>query len=254
MKSSDHYLFFGSRLESNQLLLGPGEAHHARAVLRLSPGQPLMATDGKGSVFSCVIETISKSDCICRIEERKQYPAPLAPVWFFIGLPDRNCFEYALEGLVPLGDSRIIPLECEYCQKGWWKNDWEKHERRFLEKIIAAGKQSRNPFFPSLDAPLSFAEMLLSLPGAVLVADETGQTLEQLIMRDKGPVACLIGPPGGFSPPELEQLKAKKTQFVRLGPYRLRTELAAVTLAARLSAVLDGNEKRAPDLQAPAAG
>ena len=247
MNKSEHFLFYSCRQDENRLFLDPDETHHVYAVLRLCPGDPIAVTNGAGTIFNCIIDSISKSSCICSIKDQKQYPAQQPPLWFFIGLPDRNCFENVCEYLVPLGISRIIPLECDYCQKGWWKQSWEKQSRRFREKIIVAGKQSHNPHFTTLLAPQAFTEALNTAPEKILVAMESGQLLDKNNIGTSESVACFIGPPGGFSPQELEQLKTKKAQFIRLGNYRLRTELAALTFAAQLALFLNGNKHRGPD-------
>jgi 16S rRNA (uracil1498-N3)-methyltransferase len=44
----------------------------------------------------------------------------------------------------------------------------------------------------------------------------------------------LIGPEGGFADQELELLRAHGLALCSLGPYRLRTETAAVAAAAAL--------------------
>ena len=47
-------------------------------------------------------------------------------------------------------------------------------------------------------------------------------------------VLVLIGPEGGFSPEEIQQLKSAGVSMTTLGPYRLRVETAVMTACANI--------------------
>jgi RsmE family RNA methyltransferase len=73
----------------------------------------------------------------------------------------------------------------------------------------------------------------------VLLADENGAFFTDVIDRIKNAeaVSCFVGPPGGFSPKEIDQLKSAGVMFVSLSKNRLRTELAAVLLCGMIKSV-----------------
>ncbi|MDD5674276.1 MAG: RsmE family RNA methyltransferase [Chitinivibrionales bacterium] len=242
MNKSSHYLFYSRNRENDRIILDARETHHARSVLRLLTGEDITVTDGTGSLFNCTIVSFTDSGCECDITAQKQCPPSVKSTWFFIGIPDKNCFEYALEALAPLGAGKIIPMECDFCQKGWWKEDWEKLSRRFEEKIIIAGKQSYNPWFAVLEKPREFKDALSCVSGLALVADVGGQMLERAMIAQRETIACFIGPPGGFSEREMQCFRERGAVFVKLGAFRLRTELAALTLAAQLAPLVHDNE------------
>ena len=48
----------------------------------------------------------------------------------------------------------------------------------------------------------------------------------------KGSISLAVGPPGGFTPEEAEELRAVGFEPISLGNSRLTTETAAITLLA----------------------
>ena len=232
----DHFLFFSTDVSEGIMRLDKEETRHAHSVLRLQKGDTIFVTNGTGRIFSCTIEYIGKESCVTRIIKEKVQELPKPAMHFFIGLTEKDSFEAALLGLVPLGVMHITPLECEYCQKKWWINKWEKHAQRFRNKMIAAAKQSWNAWLPALNKPVELDKALYMAKGLVFVADMHGETLDKsldkLTLQDT--VSCFIGPPEGFSAEELDGLKNHSASLIKLSDKRLRTELAATVLAGNI--------------------
>ena len=232
----DHFLFFSTDVSEGIMRLDKEETRHAHSVLRLQKGDTIFVTNGTGRIFSCTIEYIGKESCVTRIIKEKVQELPKPAMHFFIGLTERDSFEATLMGLVPLGVMHISPVECEYCQKKWWVKKWEKHYERFRKKMIAASKQSWNAWLPNLIGPIDFKKALSVVRGLVLVADENGETLDILSEKPtlQDSISCFIGPPEGFSPEELSELRKCGSRAITLSDKRLRTELAATILAGNI--------------------
>ncbi len=232
----DHFLFYSNAISGNELILDAEEKHHAGNVVRVKESDRIFVTDGKGCIYFCRVESIDRKKYLTTIIEQKAQEPPRPAMHFCVGLPEKEAFASTLLGLVPLGVLRITPVECRFSQKKWWHKNWEKQKQRFDKKIIAAAKQSWNAWFPELSAPVSFAAALSKAQGIILVADERGETLdliEKQVDAEKTITAC-IGPPGGFSPEEIDLFKSKKAVGLKLANRRLRTELAATVLAGNL--------------------
>ena len=238
MHSEEHSLFFASPAGPEKILFSPEELHHLRSVLRKDSGKPILATDGKGSLYSCIIspgEPLSGEANIIMAERSR----PLAPALdVFIGLPEREGFEESLVHLSAMGIARIIPVICRYCQKEWWEN-WEKHSDRLNRKMIAGIKQARSPWLPELERPVGFSDLLenrIGRNGKIIAADSGGIDLqaEARTISAYARISCVVGPPGGLSPEEKANLAACGAAFVSIARNRLRTELAAVVLCANL--------------------
>lgn len=235
-RSIDHFLFFSTDISEGIVSLDQEETRHAHSVLRLQKGDTIFITNGTGRIYSCAIERIEKNSCISRILGDKVQELTGPAMHFFVGLTEKESFEAAIMGLVPLGVMHITPLECENCQKKWWVKKWEKHAQRFRNKMIAAAKQSWNAWLPALNKPVELDKALSMAKGLVFVADMNGETLDKsldkLTLQDA--VSCFIGPPEGFSAEELDGLGKHSAGLIKLSDKRLRTELAATVLAGNI--------------------
>lgn len=238
MKSSDHFLFYTSTPPSKNLLtLDQHESHHALNVLRLQPEDPIQITDGKGMIYNCTVSTAGPKHLSATIVDSHRSIRTVS-IHLLIALPDRDQFESAMTECTALGVSRITPVIAAYCQKPWWKYTWEKHHERFMTKITSSIKQSRSPFLPTLDDPVTLEESFKLCKSPILLADPNGipviKACQNLQTRE---VTCYIGPPGGFSDTEIAMYASKNALHVKIGEPRFRTELAAVVLCAQLIGV-----------------
>lgn len=236
MRDFNHFLFYSEQINGKNLLLDSSETHHAVNVLRLEKGEKFKATDGKGRVFTCIADSIENGIITGIITDKKLYKYDTCFMHVITGIADKECFEKAVIECTALGIGRITPVISEHSQKAWWKNSWEKHNKRFRKKMISAIKQSLFPFIPVLDPPVTMNKITLNNPQKVFVADPNGlplQTIPAKIFQGNS-VKCIIGPPGGFSEKEINFFKEKQLQFIKIGPNRLRTELAIVVLCAQI--------------------
>ncbi len=229
MSRAEHFLFFTTEVSDEVLILNSDEVAHLTTVLRFGAGDEIQVTDGKGTIYDCRIEKMKRDMALCSIISSRVVQAITPLITLYVGVPDRDRLETLCDELPPLGVSKIIPVITKHCKKNWWSNRWEKSADRFNRKIIASIKQSLNPFFMTVEKPVEFDEVLLSLSETTLFCDERGKTLAELtpeIMPDE--ISIFVGPPGGFTEDEHNTL-SERAQALALAPYRLRTELAATT-------------------------
>lgn len=239
MTDPSHFLFFTSRVENGAAFLDKEECRHAFSVLRHSPGETMRITDGKGLFYECTIREQSSEGAQCAVVKTIPVPAPKKSVSVYAGIPEKEAFGELCESLAALGVSKIVPVECEYCQDRWWLA-WEKNATRFTKKMIAGIKQAKSAWLPLMSAPQPLAGALGSCAGTLmLAADESGVPFIDVIERIKNAadVSCFVGPPGGFSPKEIDALKSAGAILVSLSRNRLRTELAAVVLCGMIASI-----------------
>jgi 16S rRNA (uracil1498-N3)-methyltransferase len=239
MHKHEQSYFFIEGVIGDKARFSKEEIRHALLSFRMTEGA-LKATDGMGHVYECAIDADTADSGEVSIVSIAK-PVRFSPdIHVYIGIPDRDAFEEVITGLAALGAARIIPLVCRYCQKNWW-DEWDKHAERMKRKLIAGIKQSLNPWLPELTRPLPFNLMQSDVRARslnkCLVADVLGAPLLDPLpaLAAETSAACVIGPPGGFSPEEVEYLKAVGSIFVNIAPYRLRTELAAIVLCGAMA-------------------
>lgn len=226
-------LFYAPEIKLEPYTLSEEESKHCIKVLRLSQGDVIHVTDGRGNLHKCEIIDANAKHCTVRpietIEEFEKMPYELT----MAVAPTKNIerFEWFLEKATEVGVSRFIPIECEHSERRIIK-----HERE-LRVITSAVKQSLKAYHPVLD-DLTDIKKIINTPfdGAKYIAhcdqtiDAECQKREYLpsIIKKNENILILIGPEGDFSPEEIKFALRNGFIPITLGNQRLRTETAAV--------------------------
>ncbi len=205
--------------------LHESDRRHLLAVLRLRPGQPLTASDGRGGVRRC---RMGDRGALETCGEVLNMPRPQPALTVGVALTKGARLEVAVQKLTELGIERIVPFVAARSVLRWDGERAEHHRRRLGRIAREAAMQSRRAHLPVLEE-LSDPPTLAGRPGAAL-CQRGGRppTLDDRVV--------LVGPEGGWAPEEL----ALGLPCIGLGPHVLRAETAALAVAAVLVALRDG--------------
>lgn len=224
----------------DEITLSKEDSHHAAHVLRLTPGTGVHLMDGAHRFLGVIRETAP----LVTAEVGAQLPStePQLRITLYQGLPKGDKMELIVQKAVELGADSIVPVAMERSVVKLTAQDGAKKQQRWQKIAVEAGKQSGRCAQAAVEAPLTFKQLLQALPGrhdAVLVPweEEAAASLNAFAAAHPNvrSLGVLIGPEGGISPGEMEQLRAVGAQSVTLGPRILRTETAGLaTLAAML--------------------
>lgn len=197
--------------------------HHAVVVLRMSIGEKMMLTNGKGLSAVAEIVLASKKQLSVQLQDFVEHPPVEKQLVLGISLLKNAArFEWMLEKVTEIGITEIYPLRCERTEKQHYKKE------RFEQIIISACLQSQQFHFPVLHQPISFDEILVQqLPQEKYIA-HCLDTPKEVLVSPGAPATLLIGPEGDFTPTEIEAALAHQFKPVSLGATRLRTETAGV--------------------------
>jgi 16S rRNA (uracil1498-N3)-methyltransferase len=134
----------------------------------------------------------------------------------------------AVQKLTELGVDRILLFPARRSVARWDGDRADRHLARLRRVAREAAMQSRRAHLPVV-GPLTDLPTVLALPGAAL-ADPAGAvpTLDH--------PTIVVGPEGGFDDDE----RALAARTVRLGPFVLRAETAAMAAGALLAGLRDG--------------
>lgn len=213
--------------------LNEEESHHVSKVLRLKKGDIFHLTDGKGSIYKCIIIDVYKSVTYKVIEIEKI--APQRSYYLHIAMsPTKNIerFEFFIEKSVEIGIDEITPIICKRSER-----KIVKKER--LEKIaISAIKQSIKPIKPKINDLTDFEAFIKNFNAdykyiAIMNGDYNIKTL-----KNPGNYIFLIGPEGDFDNNEIFFAQKNNYQTLSLGSQRLRTETAGIFIATALNILL----------------
>jgi 16S rRNA (uracil1498-N3)-methyltransferase len=217
------------------------EARHAVTVARLRVGERVHVSNGRGIV--ALVEAIDTSPAdVSAVVVEVTHHQKLAPeMWLVQALAKGGRDERAIEQAVELGVSRVIPWQAERSVSVWRGDKGDKGRARWARIAHEAAKQSRQPWWPEV-SPLHSTPDLVGLCSttSVVVLDPDAPlpltTVVELLPENK-PIALVVGPEGGISDDERDQMVGAGAVVGRLGPTVLRTSTAGpVALALTLDA------------------
>ncbi len=227
--------FYHPELSSSDslILLAQNEASHAVKSRRLRVGDSVRVFDGQGVVASAKIVAAERREVALELIDVMQRPKPDNALVIACAVPKGDRQKIMLDMLTQLGVSGIIPLRCERSVTRFSPNMADRWRRVMIE----ACKQSQNPWLPSISDEIAFNELLKNAERPLIYADVTGDAAHSAFSATND-VTVLIGPEGGFSNAEINQLKRRSAQALSLGGHILRTEAATVVAAAQFNANL----------------
>ncbi len=207
------------------------ESNHIVRVMRASVGDEVRAVDGIGHAYKICITRTDPAHARGEIIESIE-PAPEPNIRFALGigtiLPKR--LEAAWDTCVQLGISKLIPIETAYSNRPI-RND-SKHIERLAAVGCRAMLQCGRAVLPVVETPIKLHKLLEEDHGVVLFGDSEGLPNPPSERPKLGEeVLLLIGPEGGFSSEENRFIAEAGGIGISLGPRRLRTETAAITMS-----------------------
>lgn len=225
----DWPLFYAPDVKE-QLALPEAEAQHALRVLRVRPGDELLATDGRGALYELRVTATDRRHCLVELTHEERWQ----PYWrgrLTLALaPTKSMerIEWTLEKAVELGVDELILLRVKHSER--------KHTNvARLERIIeSAMKQSHKAWLPALRVDVPFAELLEEHPAAVKLIAHCRSELQpqRRLISDcwqaGADTLLAIGPEGDFTEEELQRAFERGYQPITLGESRLRTETAGL--------------------------
>lgn len=227
---------------NNSTLTIINDAVHISKVLRMECGDKIIVFDGTGYEYEAELINIEKEKSTANILERSLSELePEIKVTLFQGIPKSDKLEIIVQKAVELGVHDIVPVKTtrSVAKIADDKKGQQKIER--LNKISKeAAKQCGRGLVPKVSMPVTFnvmAENLKNFDLSIMFYEELGhdgrKNLKDILRANKDAVsiAVLIGPEGGFSPSEAENIQNMdgKTFCAGLGKRILRTETAGST-------------------------
>ena len=218
------------RLADPFCYLDENETYHLRKVLRGRVGDPVELLDGQGGLARATIEQFDGRIAICRVQHVDRQAPPSPRVTVATAIPKGPTGEAMADQLSQLGVDRLIPLKTERSVV---------HPRpqklgRFEKAAITAAKQSGRRFLMQLEAVTDLSEVVQREADLKLAlsAGQRASEPDRSRLRGAANVMLLIGPEGGWSEAELDQLEAAGCERWTIGPHVLRIETAAVAAAS----------------------
>ena len=203
------------------------EAGHCLRVLRLTTGDEVTLTDGKGNFYKAVISAATNKRCQLKVIETIPQEKGWTG-WLHVAMaPTKNMdrMEWLAEKATEIGLDALTFLNCRFSERKVVKND------RVERIVVSAMKQSLKYSKPAVGEMTDFKKFVSQeRPGEKYIAHCHED--EKNLLKEIHPAGCdatiLIGPEGDFSPEEVKMAIEAGYKPVSLGNSRLRTETAAL--------------------------
>ena len=250
MSSTPRFFVPLSAVQGDLIVLPDAAAHHARAVLRLVPGDPLVVHDGTGMGYWCVLNEASGKASPLTASVQSAAPVqtePLLSVSVVQALPKTaDKMEQVLQHGTEIGASRFVFFPAFRSVARWDSRDkTEKRLTRWQQIVQSAAEQSGRGLLPEvayLPTPQAVADFLPATANApdaaAIVCHESAEVSLASVLKTLPPaltqLSVLIGPEGGFTPDEIALFGGAGAAPVSLGPRILRTETAALVAVSQI--------------------
>ena len=234
-------LYLEDDLESGRIIqCTPSQTNYLANVMRLTAGAEFHVFNGRHGEWLARIVQSGKSRRGCELEIVEAIRPQTDPqdIHYLFAPLKRQRLDYIVQKATELGVSRIQPVITERTQVAR-----VKHER-MRANVIEAAEQCGILTVPEVGdlAPLSAIQKRWPPDRQIIFCDENAAAYSPLATLNNltpGPIAVLIGPEGGFSDRERDNLRQQSFVVpLSLGPRIMRADTAGIAVLALVNATL----------------
>ena len=206
----------------NEIVIHGDDVNHIRNVLRMTKGEKIMVSCGKGVDYECEILAVSDSEISLLIRDEK-------PAVSELPVKTKRC---------------VVKLDAK---------KEEKKVTRWRTIAESAAKQSGRGVLPEVTAVKSFSEALsmANEMDYVMIPYELCEGMKESVLsfteasqiKRGGRIGIFIGPEGGFERGEVDAAVAQGIKPISLGKRILRTETAGLAALSILMFLIEGRNE-----------
>ena len=236
-----------SQIGEKEIVITGPDVNHIRNVLRMRAGEELLAADGQGSEYRCILRELQDSEIRAEICRKLSGSAELpSRITLFQGLPKSDKMDLIIQKCVELGVFRIVPVTTKRTVVKLDAKKEESRRKRWTAVSESAAKQSGRGIIPEISWVQSFREAVEEA-GELDVclipyekAENMARTREILSGIPAGAsIGVFIRPEGGFEEEEVREAMEAGARSITLGRRILRTETAGMAVLAMLGYLLE---------------
>lgn len=236
--TSNRFYIKNAPRESSSILLEGDEHHHLSRVARIKPGERVWLFDEDGSEYLARVEEIRKESTILFILDKSQRGGGKTSITLAQALIKTKNMEFVLQKATELGMSAFVPI---LSSRSLIKieNKTEKKMERWRRIALESAKQCGRSFVPEIHLPTdlnAFIEQSREQK-RLYFSEKGGKQLRDVLICPMPPssVVLLIGPEGGWTDEEEQDIVDCDFEAVSLGSLTLRSETAAIASLALVS-------------------
>lgn len=196
-------------------------------VLRLKTGERVILCDGNANEAEAEIASMRPSEITFKISKKyKNENEPAVHVKLYLSILKKENFELAVQKVVEIGVSEIIPILSERTVKTGLNID------RVKKIIREASEQSGRGIVPNITEPMTFENAIKESEennDLNLFFDLGGKSLGSETTKSKeSKIGIFIGPEGGWAEKETALAEKEGFEICSFGKLVYRAETAAI--------------------------
>lgn len=230
------------RIDGSRVTFDRQETRHLARVLRLGPGDLVLATDGLGREYTVRIDALGAAATGTVLAAAPRPTESPIAVTLVQGVPKGDKMEAIIRAATELGVTRIVPALTARTVVRLEEDRRRERVRRWQRVAREAAKQCGRAAVPEVTEPVPLSRALEDARHVALriCLWEAARCPLGEILRGvagmPGAVALAVGPEGGLSASEVAQAEGAGWAIAGLGPRILRVETASMTAVALIGA------------------
>jgi 16S rRNA (uracil1498-N3)-methyltransferase len=235
-------LYVGDPLaQGGELTLDRAASNYLVAVLRLGPDAEFVVFNGRDGAWLARLSAPSKTAARAVLIEQIAPQTPPSELWYGFAPLKSERLDWMVQRATEMGCGFLQPVITQFTQQTRPRLD------KIAANVVEAAEQCEVLSVPQVLDPIALPALLAGWreahgERALIFADEATDSASPLpaldALRDR-PVGLLVGPEGGFSDAERENLKTHDFVVpISLGPRILRADTAAIAALATIQAFI----------------
>lgn len=222
-----------NRISNHTVTIDTSLFSHLSKSLRIREGEEIWVGDEHRVRYRVRINALhSKSLQASILEKIEGPPAPSAPIVLIQAILKGDRMNWVIQKATELGVAGIIPLLTSRVIARPPADRVRTARERWQRVAVDAAQQSEQWTFPSLTHPLTLSELVKHVPHPALqcaLFERSGEHNLGSLSIDHtfhGTIVLAVGPEGGWTQDEMQELLDQRFQPVSLGKNVFRSETA----------------------------
>ncbi len=226
------------QVSGEQVELTTTQRTHIKTVLKKSPAEQVRIGIRDGMVGIAIVNRLADNTQhhLTIVKETLQPPPPKVKLHIFCALPRPPVLSRLLSALTSMGIASIHLIHTTKVQKSYWQSPRLQEEK--VQNAIDAGLiQSRDTISPRISLKMSLTDVLAFANKnniSLLYGHPATKNISRV--RDTKTYGLIIGPEGGLTHDECQQLDMAGARHISVGERPLRCETAAIALSSLIMA------------------
>ena len=206
---------------------------HLSKSLRIREGENIYVGDERRFRYRVRVDHMeSKSLQASILEKIEGPPAPSAPIVLVQAILKGDRMNWVIQKATELGVAEIVPLLTSRVIARPPASRGRTTRERWQRIAVDAAQQSEQWAYPKVTQPITLSELFkhvsLAVLGCALLERSAEHNLGSLSIDHtfQGAIALVVGPEGGWTPEERQELLDQRLRPVTLGKSILRSETA----------------------------